>query len=96
MSRKTIKVEDLKNQVNQMLKTSDNNKEYRHGLMTVLESVLHATDNYSGFRYLLENEVPEGELPGINYEVNTRGHFVPCDDYEQRFLNTDDSRVHYY
>lgn len=96
MSRKTIKVEDLKNQVNQMLKTSDDNKEYRHGLMTVLESVLHATDNYRGFRYLRENEVPKGEFPGINYEVNTSGHFVPCDDYVQRFFNTDDSRVHYY
>ena len=96
MSRKTINVEELKNQINEQLRTSTKDPSYRLGLISILESVLHTTRNYKGFGYLLEEHVPKGELPGINYEVTTSGMFQPCENYEERFFNTDSTRVHYY
>lgn len=94
--RKTIKVEAFKNTINAMLKSSECSEDIRKGLMASLETVLHETGNYNGFKYLLEAEVPKDQLPGINYEVNAQGHFVPCEDYSKRFFNTDSTRVRYY
>lgn len=94
--RKTIKVEDFKNTINAMLKDTVCPEDVRRGLIASLESVLLETGNYNGFKYLLEHEVPEGQLPGINYEVNTSGNFVPCEDYNKRFFNTDCTRIQYY
>ena len=87
--RKTIKVEELVDFCNMLLAKSTAPSVYRNGVMVVVEHFLHETENYKGFRYLLEAEVPEGQLPGINYHDGTP---LP---YPQRFYNTDTTRVQY-
>lgn len=91
MAKKTLKVEELKNTINNSLANSVTGQEFRRGLIFVLEDVLFATGNYGGFKYLKENDVPEGELPGVRYDLH--GGILP---YEQRFKETDDTRRHYY
>ena len=84
--RKTIQVEDLRKTVNDMLK-AETSKEERMGMITVLESVLHSTGNYNGFKYLDKREVPNGHRPGIRGYDGT---------YEENFRDTDDSRRFYF
>lgn len=89
--RKTFNVSDLVDTVNQMLVESKADaQERRQGAMNVLEQVLHSTGNYKGFRYLLADEIAEGQ-PGVNY-LNG----VPHPDPELRFANTDRTRVVYF
>ena len=64
MSRKTVKVVDLKDTVNGFLATSVCNDDVRQGMIEVLTTVLFSTENYRGFRYLYESEVPTGRKPG--------------------------------
>jgi hypothetical protein len=57
MARKTIPVADLVNKVNGMIAYSaehhpDTAVQNRYALCTLIESVLHDTDNYRGFRFL--------------------------------------------
>ena len=89
-TRKTISVSSLKQKVNKMLALSTGRHSERFGMIQVLESILHETGNYRGFRYLTEREVPTGELPGIN--VDDKG---PLDDILARFQDTDCTRVEY-
>ena len=63
--KKTIKVTELKDNVNRMLAESTCSPEGRETMCTILERVLMDTGNYNGFRYLIGSEVPVGELPGI-------------------------------
>jgi len=74
--RKTFKVLDLVNSVNERLRVSTCSPEARHGMCSLVEEVLHSTGNYDGFRYLNVGEVPRGHLPGVRAagidEVNDR------------------------
>lgn len=91
ISRKTFDVSEFVDTVNQILKDSKADAaERRYGVMTVVEHVLHSTGNYRGFRYLLADEIAEGQ-PGVNY---VDGH--PHPDPVQRFANTDCTRVMYF
>jgi len=78
MSRKTVKIEDLKDTVNGFLATSVCNDDVRQGMIEVLTTVLFSTDNYRGFRYLAEGEVPAGRVPGIRW-VNDKPDFTDTD-----------------
>lgn len=89
MARKTVTVEFLINMTNDICKNSAaDRKDIRQGAMNLLETVLHSTGNYKGFRYLLAHEVADG-VPGVNY---VDGHII---DYPARFANTDRTRVQY-
>ena len=88
MSRKTFDVNALTVTVNEMCANSTCSPEVRKGAMGLLEHVLHASGKYNGFKYLGANEVPPGELPGINWGFEN--------DYEAKFFNTDNTRVYYY
>lgn len=88
--RKTVKVDDLVEQANQMLRVSTCKPEVRQGIINFLEHFLWETGNYKGFRYLLQEEVPEGEKPGVVYEGG-----LPHWNYELRFKDTDCTRVQY-
>ena len=96
MARKTVEVSKLVEMVNAMLLTSTNTfgdtKMVRQGAMNMLESVLHDTGNYRGFRQLRPSEVPAGELPGIAVEC------VDGTSMDQRFPagKVDSTRVHYF
>lgn len=87
MSRKTFNVQDFKKQVNYMLKnTPDDRKGERHGARLLVESVLHGSGNYMGFRHLTPWEMDDSEW-GTTYGVNH--------DQEDIFAGTDQSRVQY-
>jgi len=95
MSRKTIKVSEILNTVNKLCQTSHGpSAEWRQGMLYLLENVLHKTHNYKGFVYLTVEQVPAGELPGINY-IKVNGTMVPHPDHNKRFENTDSTRVRY-
>jgi len=88
--RKTVAVSELITMVNSICKDSQADRsDVRQGAMNVLESVLHSTGNYKGFRYLLANECVG--KPGVIYEGN-----MPHPDIEHRFKNTDCTRVQYF
>jgi hypothetical protein len=88
MSRKTVKVESILNDINTMIRNSVGSDEKsiasRNGLITALEQILCAADRYKGFRYLTQGEVRANELPGIIYDDNGVTSFP------------DKSRVSYY
>jgi len=54
MSRKTTSVRSMLDYANKMLKRSDEyaTKEYKIGIICMLEEVLHATGNYKGFMFI--------------------------------------------
>lgn len=88
--RKTIKVEDLRVSINQKLRHSECSADMRHGMCMVLEEQLHATGNYSGFKYLTAELVPEGHAAGVNF---VDGELAP---QAERFIGTDETRRHYF
>jgi hypothetical protein len=90
--RKTLNVTEFKDLINRILAQSTDSKEFRRGLQFALQQALDKTDTYRGFRYLTVREVPAGEKPGINIDPKT-GEY--SDDYEERFADTDRSRVQY-
>ena len=86
--RKTLYVEQLKDQVNDILAASVVSADERRGMLKILEHVLHETGNYRGFRYLVLKEVPLGQKPGL-----------VIDEHGSRWVNTldtDNTRVEYY
>lgn len=85
MSRKSIKVEHVKNKINFSLAVSVSSQDTRQGLIWALETILSDTDNYNGFRYLTQDEVPGNELPGIVWV-----------DGKPDFSNTDETRRFYF
>lgn len=84
MTRKTVEIQALKDKVNGMLKLSTCSREGRLSLDCLLSSVLSDAGQYKGFRYLTEEEVPEGQLPGIR-----AGLYIDT-------VFPDDSRKHFY
>ena len=56
--RKTIPVDDVRRKANDFLALGSNDpgtrppKDFRRGVMALLEYVLFETDNYGGFKYL--------------------------------------------
>ena len=50
--RKTIRIQELTDLVNNMLEKSTCSKDTRQGMIAVIESALHETNSYNGFRYL--------------------------------------------
>lgn len=65
MSRKTISVEKVKSKANNLLSNPDIIMEEKLGVITMIESILHETDNYQGFMYL--NLEDDGSL--LNLEL---------------------------
>lgn len=93
MPRSTVKISELVHDVNKVLSKSE---EYdvaeRVTLSTFISNILHTSGNYKGFRYLTHEEVPEDARPGINVDENGQ----PLENYDDRFFNTDRTRVEYF
>jgi hypothetical protein len=85
MPKTTIKVSDLIANVNGRNAKSTCHPDMRSGWNDLLEDVLFATDNYSGFGYLTAAQVPAGEKPGIAGEP---GNFTHPDE-TRRIYYTD-------
>jgi hypothetical protein len=81
MGRKTVNVNCLREAANNMLATSTSSPEFRLGICVMIEQVLLDSDNYNGFRYLSEKEVPVGGDSGICLAEET--NFV--NDRSRRF-----------
>lgn len=91
---KTFSVQAFKEYVNDALSSDSLEPKERQVLMTTLEHVLFSSRNYKGFGYLTDEQVPRGQLPGVNYTQDKPR--LPHPDYEKRFANTDKTRVFYY
>lgn len=103
MGRKTIEVQALLEYANNCLIHHNptwilDHKEsvqYRRGMISMIEQILHSSGNYNGFRYLSAEEITRHNelspstdvIPGINCEKNT---------FEETFANTDDTRRCYF
>jgi hypothetical protein len=90
MPRKTVKIEKIIEMGNNILMGDFGNSWFRSGVKLMLENILHDSGTYRGFRYLAQEEVPQGELPGINYRDG-----MPA-PYPERFENTDATRVKFF
>ncbi len=86
MPRKTVSVEYVIDQCNEILRRSTCNEGSRLGVIMMASEILHKTGNYKGFRYLNEEEVPEGQLPGIRWGIGGKPFFE----------NTDHTRINYH
>ena len=93
MSRKTVSVEHMVFWANENLASEYHSRTHRQGIRHMTEEILMMSGNYKGFRYLNKDETHYGQLPGINTDQNTPAEALTV---EQRFENTDNSRVHYY
>ena len=88
-AKKTMSVKDLLEKVNGVIRWSICDPLGRQGMISVLNSVLHDTGNYKGFRYLEEGEIPVGQRPGIRWVDTGEG-------LTASFENTDATRVAYF
>jgi len=86
--RKTFEVEKIREIANGFLKSewSGHTKEFREGVMAMVENILMESNNYHGFTYLEQRELPDLSTPGIR----------SGETYEEKFSNTDHTRVYYF
>jgi len=97
MSRKTINVELMRNEVNTMLAESTCGPAEREGMIQVLSSILHKSGNYNGFHYLTQEHVPANQKPGMNHVQYAKEATADQDTlYKLRFKDTDRTRVRYF
>lgn len=90
MSRKTIKVETVRDECNRLLASEYGTPDYRLGISVALEWLLMLSGNYNGFKYLTKDEVPENEKPGIVWEEDQQGRPAP------NFTVADETRRRYF
>lgn len=82
--RKTVSVDALVSAANRMLAARDPSRQERASVCAVLESVLMEADAYRGFRYLSDDELPEG-VPGFRLDPAAEfGRVIP-DDTRRRY-----------
>lgn len=89
MGRKTVNVSMIVDYCNTRLGAFEFTKSERESLISLCDNVLLSIDNYKGFRYLTNNELPRDELPGVRYNGTD---ILPPDE---RFQNTDHTRIRY-
>lgn len=65
--RKTIDVVDVVEIANRMLRAEASTKGQREGVISLVESILHATENYRGYNY----QNSEHAVPGDPVAVGT-------------------------
>jgi hypothetical protein len=83
--KKTIQISALIDMVNERNRSIYGSREGRLARNYFLETILHETGNYEGFRYYSKDELPEGVLAGV----------IRNDENGERTF-PDDSRVSYY
>jgi hypothetical protein len=95
MGRKTIKVGKLLKIANDFLAAKNTNEDEREAICSYIETVLHETKNYEGFRYLEAEHHEDGSVITLGsgsrryYFVNNGLH----DDYEEENKNANKIRV---
>ena len=86
--RKTINVAEVRYTVNHILATAihddDKHRQYRMGMILLLEDILMQTGNYKGYSYLTQDEIIPDCRPGVRYE-NGKSNFVDTDDTRRNY-----------
>ena len=85
-ARKTVAIADLRNLVNTANAHGTQTREQRQGHNMLLDSALHLSGNYRGFRYLQVHEVPAGRAPGIVFD-SSEDHDHEYPDDSRRYYN---------
>ena len=69
-SRKTVSVKDMIAYANNQLSRVDDyaTKDFKSGICTMIESLLHMSDNYAGFMF---NKNSESEIDTVGYYSRT-------------------------
>jgi hypothetical protein len=93
MSRRTFNVEEIVRLTNESLAKSTCSPDQRTGQIQTIENILHSTGNYRGYRYLMLDEVPDRQLPGIVVHGT-----VENTPYEIRFAEgtVDQTRIQFF
>ena len=92
--KKTFNVDAYRTMINHFLKVSTCSVDMRHGMITMLEAILFQTGNYKGFQYLMQNQVPADQKPGIYVNFTGLIESTPVDERFDRGL-TDATRIRY-
>jgi len=92
---KRASVLDMIELVNRRNLESTCSPDVRQGWNSLLEDMLHATGNYSGFGYYSNDDLPSTVQPGVRVETTDMGRGV-ADDMNERFRDCDDTRRFYY
>lgn len=75
MARKTIKITELVEGINNVLKDAGIREEHKRSLCIFLESLLHDTGNYKGFRYILTSPYLENGEENPSHKEHSREYF---------------------
>lgn len=89
MRKRTQHLQAAVDMANRMLADSTCSAETRRGIIALTDSMLFAAGQYRGFSYLTQNEVPEGQEPGIRRHPDSTTD-VAWNEYP------DETRRHYY
>lgn len=84
-ARKTVEIQKLLNFANGYLSAKGGTPEARRGVIAMIENALFFADRYRGFRYLSEEDLYEGDKPGIRW----------TDDPAEYRIDTDETRRFY-
>jgi hypothetical protein len=84
--RKRIEIQALKNMVNCCLAYVTETKEFRKGMISILERVLHYTGYKAEYILLSELEVLKGEKPGIYRLREPDKHLAGTDPTRRRYI----------
>lgn len=90
-ARKTFKVAELIKIVNDRNAKSVSSPGTRDGWNSLLEEVLHSTGTYAGYGHYSKDGVPEGHLPGVQWNTETGYYTIGAEA-----VFPDDSRRYYY
>lgn len=86
MHRKTVNVEWVRQKANYFfLHSKDDLKDQRFGVIGILEGILMETNNYKGFRYLIEDDM----------KTSLAGKSVGMTDNNEERIFPDESRRFY-
>jgi len=91
MSRKTVSVLQMLEYANIQLARADKfvTKEYKDGIVTMIEKILHDTGNYAGFSFIDNNDIDCGTLGYYSrqycYSDKMRREYRNSSTYDGRF-----------
>jgi len=77
--KKTISVAETLNMANNSLASKENSNEFKEGICTMIEAILHKTGNYKGFQYLYW--LDKGCKAWEKYAQIERLNTAPPDEY---------------
>jgi len=91
--KKTIRIEQIVDDMNGMLSSACWNQDQREVLITILDKWLIENKAYKGFRYLGTNEVLSGDTAGMNAKSTDDLSKI---DATELFKDTDHTRVRFF